>query len=63
MTGVTTIPVDKETRDRLKTFGLKGETYDDIINRLMEQVEYEEFMERQYRRLEEKDKFIPLDEI
>lgn len=63
MTGVTTIPVDKETRDRLKIFGLKGETYDDIINRLMEQVEYEEFMERQYRRLEEKDKFIPLDEI
>ncbi|MDI6640532.1 MAG: hypothetical protein QMD78_06895 [Methanocellales archaeon] len=63
MTGVTTIPVDKETRDRLKTFGLKGETYDDIITRLMEQVEYEEFMERQYRRLEEKDKFIPLDEI
>ncbi|ATZ61708.2 MAG: hypothetical protein BME93_00770 [Methanosarcinales archaeon Met12] len=63
MTGLTTIPVDKETRDRLKTFGLKGETYDDIINRMMEQIEYEKFMERLYRRLEEKDKFIPLAEV
>ena len=63
MSDVTTIPIQKETRDKLKTFGLKGETYDEVINRLMSQVEYEEFMERQYRRLGEKEKFIPLDEI
>jgi len=35
----------------MKTFGLKGE------------IEYGKFMERQYRRLEEKDTFVPLDEI
>lgn len=32
----TTISISEETRDKLKEFGLKGETYDDIINRLYE---------------------------
>lgn len=59
----TTLPVSKRTRDRLRTFGLKGETYDAILSRLMEQVGYEEFMERQYRRLAEKEKFIRLEDI
>ena len=31
----TTIRVKKETRDRLKAIGRKDETYDDIINRLL----------------------------
>lgn len=33
---ITTIPLRKATRDRLKTFGGKGETYDVILNRLMD---------------------------
>lgn len=32
----TTIVVKKETRDRLKKIGKKGESYDDIINRLID---------------------------
>jgi hypothetical protein len=60
---ITTIPVRKGTKDRLKSLGLKGQTYDDIISQLVEQVEYEEFMERQYKRLEEKSKFVPLGAI
>lgn len=32
----TTIPVDAEIRDRLKTFGIKGEKYDRILERLMD---------------------------
>jgi len=60
---VTTIPVYKQTRDRLKSFGLKGQTYDEILGSLMERVGYEEFMERQYRRLAEKEKFVSLDDI
>ena len=31
----TTIQVSVETRDRLKEIGKKGETYDDIIRRLL----------------------------
>ncbi len=63
MSDLTTIPVKKSTRDRLKGFGLKGSTYDEIINLLSDRVEYEEFMERQYQRLKDKDKFIPVEEL
>ncbi|MEM3085760.1 MAG: hypothetical protein QXO51_08505 [Halobacteria archaeon] len=59
----TTIPLSKATRDRLRALGAKGETYDAILNRLMGRAGCEEFMERQHRRLGEKEKFVPLDEI
>jgi hypothetical protein len=29
----------------------------------MDEVDYESFMERQYKKLEEKDKFVSLDEV
>lgn len=32
----TTIQIDKETKEKLKSFGTKGETYQDIIERLYE---------------------------
>ncbi len=60
---LTTIPLKKETRDKLKIFGIKGSTYDEIINSLIERTEYEEFMERQYQRLKEKSRFVPLEEL
>ena len=63
MNEVTTIPVTKDVRDRLKQYGMKGETYNDILKRLMDEVDYESFMERQYKKLEEKDKFVSLDEV
>jgi len=33
-----TIKIMKETRERLKALGRKGETYDDIVNRLLDRV-------------------------
>ena len=63
MNEITTIPITKEVRDMLKSYGLKGETYDNILRRIMNLVDYEEFMEQQYRFLQEKDKFVSLDEI
>ena len=36
MKDMTTIPIKKETRDMLKEMGKKGETYDEIIRRLLE---------------------------
>ena len=59
----TTIPVEKETRDRLRSLGKKGETYDEILKRLMSVAEYEEFMERQYERLKDRKAFVSLDEL
>lgn len=58
----TTIQLPKSTRDRLKGFGHKGQTYAEILEALMDHVEYEAFMEEQYRRLEERSDFAPLDE-
>lgn len=59
----TTIPIEKETRDHLRSVGKKGETYNQIIKRLMPLAEYEEFMERQYERLKDKKTFVSLDEL
>lgn len=35
---LTSIKIRKETRDVLKSVGRKGETYDEIINRLLDRV-------------------------
>ena len=63
----TTIQIEKGTRERLKRFGHKGESYDDIIERLIncfEELDVEELIEARWNKLqEEKGKYIPLDEI
>jgi len=59
----TTIPLERETRDRLRSLGRKGETYDQVLRRLISVVEYEEFMTKQYERLKNKGEFVSLDEI
>lgn len=51
----TTIAISDETKDLLKNLGSKGETYDEIIQKMS--VAYEEFMEKQYKRLAETGKF------
>ncbi|RXG34205.1 hypothetical protein [Methanohalophilus sp. WG1-DM] len=61
-TEATTIPTTKSIRDRLKGYGNKGETYSDILTRIMDSIDKEEFMDRMYRRLEEKDQFVSLDD-
>jgi len=35
---ITTIKVRPETRERLKALGVKGETYDALLNRLLDDV-------------------------
>lgn len=61
--GVTTIPLAKETREHLRSFGKKGETYDQILKRLMTIAEYEGFMEKQYERLKDKEAFLSLNKL
>lgn len=57
----TTILVTRKTCEELKSLGRKGETYDDIITRLIREINRQEFIAQQYKKLEEKDKFIPLE--
>jgi predicted CopG family antitoxin len=63
----TTIQIGVDTREQLKKFGHKGESYDDIIERLMtycEELNLEEIIDRRWERLQkEKDEYISLDEI
>jgi len=58
----TTIPLTKETRDLLKRYGRKGETYDELIRRLLNVAGQVEFARRQKRILEEEE-FVPLDQV
>jgi len=58
---LTSIPVSKEIRDRLKRLTSKGGTYDDLLRRLIEDAEVRLLYEREKRVLET-EAFIPLDE-
>jgi hypothetical protein len=58
----TTIPLSKETRDLLKKYGQKGETYDELIRRLLEMAEQMEFARRQ-KRILAGEEFVPLDQV
>ncbi len=57
---LTTIAIKKETREKLKKFGTKDETYDEIIRKMVKEIDYETFMEVQYRRASEAGRFVPL---
>lgn len=63
----TTIQVKNETREKLKRFGHKGESYDNIIERLMdylEELNIEDLIEERWEMLQkEKKQYIHLDEI
>jgi len=59
----TTIPLEKNTRERLRSLGRKGETYDQLVKRLISLAECEEFMTIQYERLKDKSAFVSLDDI
>ncbi len=58
----TTVAVSKETKEILRKLGEKGQSYDDIIQSLIEEKRIEKLDDRWNRILEEDD-FIPLEEL
>ena len=62
MSETTTIPLAKSTRDQLKKLGKKGETYDEVLRRLIEIAEQVEFFKKQKTILDEEE-FTPLDQV
>ncbi|HLB68386.1 MAG TPA: hypothetical protein VJN63_07985 [Thermoplasmata archaeon] len=62
MQDLTTLPVRKPTRDRLRAFGMKGESYDEILQRLMKIAEESAFWDRQVRILKE-SRFHSIDKV
>lgn len=62
MTQITTIQVQKDTREMLRELGHKGETYDQLIRRLMEAARKLRFFQ-DLDRIVETEEFVPLDEV
>ena len=58
---LTKIPVSKEVRDQLRRLASQGETYDDLLRRLIEDAGARLFYDRE-KRILETEEFIPLDE-
>lgn len=63
MSGYATIPVHKDTRELLKSYGSKGETYDALIKRLIAIADHAQIMETHYQRLRNKCDFVPFEEL
>lgn len=57
---VTTIQLSPETREHLRAVGRKGETYDQIVQRLLKSAEYTNFMEEQYEILRREKHWVRL---
>ena len=62
MSTLTTIQIQKDTREELREFGKKGETYEDVIKKLIEIAKRVEFFE-DIDRILETEEFVSLDEI
>jgi hypothetical protein len=60
--GLTTIQIKTDTRECLKKYGRKDETYDEIIKKLMKAASVKKFYEDMERILENEE-FVPLDKI
>ena len=63
MVSTTTIQVTTQIRDLLKSFGSKGETYNDIIESLVERANYVQFMRENYEILDKEQNWVSLDEL
>ena len=58
----TTIAVSNETKEMLRHFGEKGESYDHIVRRLIEDAGWKE-LDRRWNRILEEDEFISMDDL
>lgn len=60
---LTTIPLDTSVRDRLKGYGRKGMTYNDILTRLMDEVELEAFVRQIQREADAETNWIAAEDL
>ena len=62
MKQLTTIQIEKQTREELKQFGTKDDTYNEILEKMMEMARKQLFFERQ-RLILKNEEFVPLGKI
>jgi len=58
-----TVELKTITAEKLRVIGKKGESYDDTIQHLIGGVDYETFMLKQYKILDEEDEWTSLDDL
>ncbi|MCW6171187.1 MAG: hypothetical protein LVQ96_08490 [Thermoplasmatales archaeon] len=58
----TTIQISKETREKLKKVGRKGQTYDEIIETLLE-ISKKAIFFNELDRIANNEEFVPLDNL
>jgi hypothetical protein len=62
MKQLTTIQIEKQTREELKQFGTKDQTYNEIIEKMMELASRQLFYERQ-KLILKNEEFVPLEKV
>jgi hypothetical protein len=60
--GTTTIAVASDTKEMLRHFGQKGESYDVIIKRLIKESSWKE-LDKRWNKILAEDEFISLDAL
>ena len=58
----TTIALASETKEMLRQMGEKGETYDNIIQKLIKEANWKK-LDKRWNKILEEDEFISLDEL
>ena len=58
----TTISITQETKKALLELGIKGETYDSIIKKLIKRFAWKK-LDNEWNKILANDEFIPLDEL
>ncbi len=58
----TTVAVTHETKELLRQLGEMGESYDDVINKLIKEASWKK-LDARWNKILEEDEFIPLDEL
>lgn len=59
----TTISLEPSTRDRLRAFGHAGMSYDEILRKLMDEVDREHFLAELHRQADEESNWVELDKF
>ena len=58
----TTIAVSSETKERLRLLGEKGETYEQILKKLIDRSSWKD-LDSRWNKILEDDEFISMDEL
>ena len=60
---LTSIPLDSKVRDRLKAYGTAGMSYNDILQRLMDERDRDAFIRDILREADETTEWVDLDDV